>query len=89
MGNIQLKFLGIIALKLTFYRLLPRVERMAPRNRLRLKGKFLALDSTTIELCLALSEWAQFHHGKGAVKLHVALDLAGNLPTVIVKQHVA
>jgi len=67
-----------------FYRLLPRVERMAPRNRLRLKGKFLALDSTTIELCLALSEWAQFHHGKGAIKLHVALDLAGNLPTVIV-----
>lgn len=67
-----------------FYRLLPKAQRLAPQNKLKLKGSLLALDSTTIELCLSLSPWAQFHHGKGAMKLHIAIDLAGDLPTVLV-----
>lgn len=67
-----------------FYHLLPKVQRMAPRHKLRIQNKILVLDSTTIELCLTLSPWAQFHHGKGAFKLHVALDIAGDLPTVLV-----
>jgi len=67
-----------------FYRLLPKAQRLAPKNKLKLKGPLMALDSTTIELCLSLSPWAQFHHGKGAMKLHIAIDLAGDLPTVLV-----
>ena len=67
-----------------FYRLLPKVQRVAPKSRLRVKGPLLALDSSTIELCLELSPWARFHHGKGAFKLHTAIDLAGDLPTVMV-----
>lgn len=67
-----------------YYRMLPKVQALAPGHRLRVKkGQVLALDSTTIELCLSLSPWAQFHHGKGAVKLHTAIDLAGDLPTVV------
>lgn len=67
-----------------YYHLLPRVQKLAPRHRLKVKkGQVLALDSTTIELCLSLSPWAQFHHGKGAVKLHTAIDIAGDLPIVI------
>ncbi len=68
----------------TFYYLLARVQALAPQHKFRFKGKILALDSTTIELCLSLSPWAQFHHGKGATKLHMAIDLAGDLPTVMV-----
>jgi len=67
-----------------FYQLLPKVQTMAPKNKLKLKGPVLALDSTTIELCLELSPWARFHHGKGAMKLHMAVDIAGDLPTVMV-----
>lgn len=67
-----------------FYHLLPKVQKWAPKNKLKLKGPVLALDSTTIELCLELSPWARFHHGKGAMKLHMAIDIAGNLPTVMV-----
>lgn len=67
-----------------FYRLLPKVQRLAPKHKLKLKGPVLALDSTTIELCLELSPWARFHHGKGAMKLHMAVDIAGDLPTVMV-----
>ena len=43
-----------------------------------------ALDSTTIDLCLALFPWAKFRKRKGAVKLHTFLDLHGNIPTVII-----
>lgn len=63
-----------------FYHLLSRVQRWIPRQRVRIKNKVLALDSTTIELCLSLSPWALFHNGKGAIKLHVALDVASDLP---------
>jgi len=42
-----------------------------------------ALDSTTIDLCLALFPWAKFRHHKGAVKMHTLLDLDGNIPTFI------
>ena len=42
-----------------------------------------ALDSTTIDLCLALFPWARFRKHKGAVKLHTLLDLRGNIPTFI------
>ncbi len=42
-----------------------------------------ALDSTTIDLCLALFPWARFRQRKGAVKMHTLLDLHGNIPTFI------
>jgi hypothetical protein len=42
-----------------------------------------ALDSTTIDLCLALFPWAQFRKRKSAVKLHTLLDLKGSIPCFI------
>jgi hypothetical protein len=42
-----------------------------------------ALDSTTIDLCLALFPWARFRRRKGAVKLHTLLDLRGNIPCFV------
>jgi hypothetical protein len=42
-----------------------------------------ALDSTTIDLCLALFPWAKFRKNKAAVKMHTLLDLHGNIPTFI------
>ncbi len=67
-----------------FYRLLNRTQGYTPGHSFKFKGKILAFDSTTINLCLSLCPWAQFHHGKGAFKLHTAIDLAGNLPTFMV-----
>ena len=48
-----------------------------------LKETVYALDSTTIDLCLSLFPWASFRKTKGAVKLHVLLDLHGNIPSFI------
>jgi hypothetical protein len=48
-----------------------------------LKQTAYALDSTTIDLCLALFPWARFRRRKGAVKLHTLIDLRGNIPCFI------
>jgi len=42
-----------------------------------------ALDSTTIDLCLALFPWAPFRDTKAAIKLHTLLDLRGAIPAFI------
>ena len=49
-----------------------------------LEATAYALDSTTIDLCLALFPWAKFRKTKGAVKLHTLLDLRGSIPSVII-----
>lgn len=42
-----------------------------------------ALDSTTIDLCLSVFPWAKFRKNKAAVKMHVVIDLRGNIPVFI------
>ena len=42
-----------------------------------------ALDSTTVDLCLSLFEWAPFRSTKAAIKLHTLLDLRGAIPAFI------
>jgi hypothetical protein len=46
-----------------------------------------ALDSTVIDLCLALFPWAEFRKRKGAIKLHTLLDLRGSIPSVVIVTH--
>jgi len=48
-----------------------------------LDASLYALDSTTIDLCLALFPWARFRTQKAAVKMHTLLDLHGNIPAFI------
>jgi len=48
-----------------------------------LTGRYYALDSTTIDLCLSVFPWANFRDTKAAVKAHTLLDLRGNLPTFV------
>jgi IS4 transposase len=42
-----------------------------------------ALDSSTVDLCLSLFEWAPFRSTKAAIKLHTLLDLRGAIPAFI------
>src|SRR5258708_1332769 len=48
-----------------------------------LEGSAYALDSTTIDLCLAMFPWARFRERKGAVKMHTLIDLHGNIPVFV------
>jgi hypothetical protein len=49
-----------------------------------LKQTAYALDSSTIDLCLALFPWAKFRTTKAAVKMHTLLDIRGSIPSVII-----
>jgi hypothetical protein len=50
---------------------------------LELENTVYALDSTTIDLSLSLSPWADFRSTKAGIKMHTQLDLRGPIPTCI------
>jgi hypothetical protein len=58
----------------------------ADLKRLGIRVAF-ALDSTTIDLCLALFPWARFKRRKGAIKAHVLMDLNAGLPVFMRVSH--
>lgn len=51
--------------------------------RLDLDATVYALDSTTIDLCLSIFDWAPFRKTKAAIKMHTLLDLRGAIPAFI------
>jgi hypothetical protein len=65
-----------------FYDLLTRCQALAAtkRRRFRFKHPLRMLDSTIIELCASVFDWARFQRTKGAIKLHLLLDHQGCLP---------
>lgn len=63
-----------------FERLYGRCQAIAPRHKFRFRSPLLSLDSSTIDLCAAMFDWAKFRRTKGAVKLHLLLDHDGHLP---------
>jgi hypothetical protein len=64
-----------------FYRLFERVSgSLRVPRKFRFKHKLVSLDSTVIDLCLSVFDWAKFRRTKGAVKLHLVLDHDGYLP---------
>jgi len=50
-------------------------------RKFRFKHKLVSLDSTLIDLCLSMYDWAKYMRTKGAVKLHLVLDHDGYLPS--------
>lgn len=64
-----------------FHALFDKVaSKVVGRRKFRFKNKLVSLDSTTIDLCLSMYDWAKFTRTKGAVKLHLVLDHDGYLP---------
>ena len=51
--------------------------------RIGLEEMIYAFDSSTIELCLKLCPWVEFHHGNGAFKMHTLMDLRDSIPTFV------
>lgn len=64
-----------------FYQLLDRCRLVASGRRpFRFKHPLYSLDSTTIDMCLSLFDWARYKRAKGAIKVHMLLDHEGYLP---------
>jgi hypothetical protein len=45
-----------------------------------LDGHVYAFDSTTIDLCLSVFEWAKFRKHKGGIKMHTLYDIEAEVP---------
>jgi hypothetical protein len=64
-----------------FEQLLGCCEGLAQgKKKFRFRNKLLSLDSTSIELCATLFDWAKYKRAKGAAKVHLILDNEGHLP---------
>jgi hypothetical protein len=64
-----------------FLKLLERCRvQVIGKKVFRFKNKLISMDSSTIDLCLEMFDWAKFRRTKGAVKLHLLLDHDGYLP---------
>jgi hypothetical protein len=64
-----------------FIGLLARVRDEVPGGKkFRFKNKLVSLDSSVIDLCCQVFDWAKFRRTKGAIKLHLLLDHDGYLP---------
>ena len=48
---------------------------------LDLDGACYAIDASSIEVCLSIFKWAKYVKTKGSVKLHLQMELKGNIPT--------
>lgn len=64
-----------------YFKLYDQFEpQLRASRKLLPKRKIYLLDSTTIDLCLKVFDWAMFRKKKGAIKLHTVLDFDGCLP---------
>jgi len=67
--------------ELVFHQLLSRCQATGlGKKKFRFRNKLLSMDSSVIDLCASLFDWARFRRTKGAVKLHLILDHDGYLP---------
>ena len=66
-------------------KLMPKVRSLyqTEPSALELDVPVIAIDSSLIDLSLALCPWANFTGAKAALKLHAALDLRGPVPAFI------
>jgi hypothetical protein len=49
----------------------------------KLGGSVYAFDSTTIDLCLSVFEWAKFRKKKGGIKMHTLYDIETQVPAFV------
>ena len=63
------------------YRVMADARKCRAVEIFKLGGKVYAFDSTTIDLCLNVFEWALFRKKKGGIKLHTLYDIETRIPT--------
>ena len=70
-----------------FGKLYARCQALTPKHPFRFKNKLYSLDTSLIDLSLAIFPWADYNREKAAAKLHVGLDHAGYLPAFATITH--
>ena len=57
-----------------------RAQQLRITRDFELHGRFYAVDSTTIDLCLSVFRWAKFRSTKSGIKIHAQIDIATEIP---------
>ena len=57
------------------YKVIAEAQKCRATEIFKLGGNVYAFDSTTIDLCLSVFEWALFRRKKGGVKVHTLYDI--------------
>ena len=65
------------------YHMIELARKKRAKKIFGFKGHVYAFDSTTIDLCLELFEWAKFRTTKGGVKIHTLLDVETQVPSFL------
>lgn len=55
-------------------------QRKRITKEFELHGRFYAIDSTTIDLCMAVFKWAKFRSTKSGIKIHTQIDIVTEIP---------
>ena len=63
------------------YRVMADAQKCRAVEIFKLGGKVYAFDSTTIDLCLSVFDWALFRKKKGGIKIHTLYDVETQIPT--------
>ena len=66
-----------------FYSMVDKLLRKNRSHTFPFKNPLYSVDATTIDLCLAIYDWAHFRKTKGGIKMHVKFDHQGYLPTFV------
>jgi len=69
--------------QLVFLKILDRCRSQVNhgKRKFRFKNKLISMDSSIVDLCLEIFDWAHYRRTKGAIKLHLLLDHDGYLPS--------
>lgn len=72
-----------------YYRLLSHYKSVLKKHHKssvikEIEGKVIKLiDSSTISLCLAMFDWANFRTAKGGIKMHTCFDDSSSIPDIV------
>ena len=62
------------------YHLIPEARSKSTEKIFGFDGHVYAFDSTTIDLCLEVFEWAKYRKHKGGIKIHTLYDIEAQVP---------
>lgn len=65
------------------YHMIDEARRKRVTDIFKLEGNVYAFDSTTIDLCLNVFEWARFRTTKGGIKVHTMYDVETQVPAFV------
>lgn len=66
-----------------FYSLLHQCKEITPDNNFDFNNPLYTLDSSVINLCLSIFNWAKYRTTKGALKLHMLLNNRTAIPELV------